>query len=71
MPDAAEGKWLSNKLWILIIVAVVGFSGIVMNKYWELKAVDMSIVQKHELFKQSVDTKLQTIIEKLNKIHPE
>ena len=71
MPDAAEGKWLSNKLWILIIVAVVGFSGIVMNKYWELKAADMSIVQKHELFKQSVDTKLQTIIEKLNKIHPE
>lgn len=67
-PDAAEGHWLSNKIWVIIIIAVVGFSGMVVSKYYELQAADLKNTQNHELFKQSVDTKFELIMEKLDEI---
>ena len=69
-PDAAEGRWLPNKTWIVIIGTIVALSFVVMNKYWELKAADVQIIQQHELFKQSVDSKFDAIILKLDEIKP-
>lgn len=66
--NAAEGYWLSNKIWIIIIVTIISFFLLGMNKYWELKASDLIIQQKHELLKQSVELKLDAILEKLKEL---
>ena len=75
MPDAAKGRWLSNETVVKIISAIVGIlmigTVLVMNKYWELKAEDVRIIQTHDLFKQSVDSKFDEIIRRLKRINPE
>jgi hypothetical protein len=72
MTDAAKARWLTNETVVKIVygIVIMMFVGtvLVMNKYWELKAADIQITQQHELFKQSVESKLDIILEKLEEI---
>lgn len=63
--DAAEGRWLSNKYWVIIIISIVCFTSTMIGGYYSLRASDAEIVAQHNIFKEVINTKLDMILENM------
>jgi len=64
--DAAEGRWLPNKIWFSIIIAAVMLSSSFMGVYYNLRAADVENATKLELFQKEVNGKLDKILDKVD-----
>ena len=63
--DAAEGRWLTNKMVVVIIIAIVGFTSTILGGYYSLRAEDAKIQAEHNTFKEVINTKLDSILDKI------
>lgn len=63
--DAAEGRWLTNKVWIAILLSGILFSLTSAGLYYDLKAQDQIMRTDHRLFKVEITGKLNRIIVQL------
>jgi len=61
--DAADGRWLTNKLWVVIIISAIAVTWGVCVCYMGLRAENSNVRNELTVFKTEINTKLGVILE--------